>query len=328
MNHSPQRNPQYHAYSSKSKRRNRKRGFSSLSVALVAVVCICFMGFSYVLLHNKDQKEALSPGGASNSLAGSSVLASPAHANPSGLSSRTAGTGSLPASASQEAGIPVNGDLASYDFFDDAIFIGDSITNQLSQYTARMRNAQPDFLGKARFGGVGAYSVYNALQPVTATDNKGNLLPHHLLNGVRMQTQDFIFARNQERPVNKAFLMFGTNDLNMYPDVPTYLTAYKEYLDRITSKNPQLAIYLMTAIPVTEEYANTHKGNLNPKGIDNYNTQLKAFCAENGYQFIDTNSALRDDKGYLPAALASEDGFHPNDAGFGKMITAIRSQLA
>ena len=212
-------------------------------------------------------------------------------------------------------------------FFDDAIFIGDSITNQLSQYTTRMRSSQPDFLGKARFGGVGSYSVFNALQPVTATDNKGNPLPHHLLNGVRMQTQDYIYARNKERPVNKAFIMFGTNDLNMYKDVPSYLKAYKQYIDRITEKNPQLTIYLMTTTPVTKTYATTHKGKLNPNGIDDYNRQLKTFCQQNGYLFVDTNTSLRDENGYLPDNWASADGFHPNSAGFARIVTAVREQV-
>lgn len=328
MNNSPQRNPRYHAYSSQTKRKKRNKGVSPLSICLILLVCICFLGLSYVLLRNKDQKAAVSPSVSSYSDVSSApvssfqeVLSSPSSEDTNLLSS------AAPVS-SHGNDTPVAGNLAPYSFFDDAIFIGDSITNQLSQYTSRMRNNDPGFLGKARFGGVGSYSVFNALQPVTATDNKGNPLPHHLLNGVRMQTQDFIYARNQERPVNKAFIMFGTNDLNMYKDIPTYLTAYKEYLDRITAKNPQLTIYLMTTTPVTKEYANTHKGKLNPKGIDDYNAQLKTFCAENGYYFIDTNSALRDSSGHLPESMASADGFHPNDIGFDKIITAVRAQVA
>ncbi len=331
MNHSPQRDPRYSAYSSQTRRRKRRSGPSPLAITLIILVCVCFLVLSFLLLRNKDQRENNPASSSSGNQVHSSSSISPSSVPPvSGPVSSGPGRSDPPASSTSapvQSRPDLQGEPVAFSFFDDAIFIGDSITNQMSQYTARMRNTSSGFMGKARFGGVGSYSVFNALQPVTATDGKGNLLPHHLLNGVRMQTHDFIYARNQERPVNKAFIMFGTNDLNMYKDIPTYLAAYKQYLDRITTKNPQLTIYLMSTTPVTKTYATTHKGRLNPKGIDDYNKQLKAFCAQNGYRYIDVNTAVRDAEGYLPADWASGDGFHPNDKGYAAIIESLRRQV-
>jgi acyl-CoA thioesterase-1 len=61
------------------------------------------------------------------------------------------------------------------------------------------------------------------------------------------------------------------------------------------------------------------------------NRWLKAYCATNGYVYLDYFSAMVDDKGMLKANLA-EDGLHPNGAGFKVMAplaeAAIEKSLA
>jgi lysophospholipase L1-like esterase len=68
-----------------------------------------------------------------------------------------------------------------------------------------------------------------------------------------------------------------------------------------------------------------------PEKILELNRWLKAYCAANGYVYLDYFSAMVDDKGLLKRDLA-DDGLHPNVAGYKVMAplaqTAIDRALA
>ncbi len=68
-----------------------------------------------------------------------------------------------------------------------------------------------------------------------------------------------------------------------------------------------------------------------PEKILELNRWLKAYCAANGYLYLDYFSAMLDDKGMLKKDL-SDDGLHPNAAGFKVMaplaVAAIEKSLA
>lgn len=61
--------------------------------------------------------------------------------------------------------------------------------------------------------------------------------------------------------------------------------------------------------------------------ITAYNVWLKAFAERKGVTFIDYNAALNDGTGGIPAAL-SEDGVHPNAAGYAVMNPLVRKVIA
>ncbi len=68
-----------------------------------------------------------------------------------------------------------------------------------------------------------------------------------------------------------------------------------------------------------------------PEKILELNRWLKAYCATNGYVYLDYFSAMVDDKGLLKRDLA-DDGLHPNAAGYKLMVPlaqgAIENALA
>jgi acyl-CoA thioesterase I len=57
------------------------------------------------------------------------------------------------------------------------------------------------------------------------------------------------------------------------------------------------------------------------------NTWLKDYCAKNGLVYLDYFSALVDDKGKMKRAL-SDDGLHPNDAGYKIMAPLAEKAIA
>ncbi len=207
-----------------------------------------------------------------------------------------------------------------YSFFDHSVFVGDSLTNQLGAYVGRVRNLEPDYMGTARFGGVGFYGICNALKPVEG-DN-----PHHVYKGETMNTADYIATRNAESTVDCVYVMMGMNDLNVYHTIDDVIADYRQYIGTILDKNPDVEIVVMTMTPVAQVFLDNGSGKLNPAYMDEFNCKIEQMCEEDGFGFINTNATLRDDAGMLPTEFASADGFHLTDEGYGKLVDTICAQ--
>jgi len=63
-----------------------------------------------------------------------------------------------------------------------------------------------------------------------------------------------------------------------------------------------------------------------PEKILELNRWLKAYCSANGYVYLDYFSLMVDDKGMLKKDL-SEDGLHPNEAGFKIMASLAQAAI-
>jgi lysophospholipase L1-like esterase len=77
------------------------------------------------------------------------------------------------------------------------------------------------------------------------------------------------------------------------------------------------------------EYTSNHKGrysHVSRGAIYSTNQWLRIFCAEHHYQYIDAYSAMIDQRGMLRKEL-SEDGVHPNDAGYQVVTDVFSSQF-
>lgn len=206
-----------------------------------------------------------------------------------------------------------------YSFFDEALFVGDSIMNQLSAYVNRVRTTQFDYMSLARFGGVGNYGINNALSTVTATST------HHVYQGVTMNTPDYIAKRNEESPVSTVYLWMGMNDFNIFREADATVEAYSRLIDSILEKNPHVEIVLMGVTPVADVFMQKSSRH-NPEFITKFNIFLQTLCVEKGYGYIDFYSLLCDENGMLPADLSSGDGFHLTDKGYGMVIDILQQK--
>ena len=63
-----------------------------------------------------------------------------------------------------------------------------------------------------------------------------------------------------------------------------------------------------------------------PEKILSLNDWLKKYCSENGIVYLDYFSAMVDEHGYLKQDL-TEDGLHPNAAGFAIMAPLAQSAI-
>ena len=130
-------------------------------------------------------------------------------------------------------------------YFDDAVFVGDSLTWIFSHYVRNVRNdGSPDYLGKAQFLGVVNMNIWRASH-----------------NDVRKDAVNFV-CRGQEVSLTdglqafgakKAFIMLGLNDLHLrrWTDVEANFETVIETLQTLC---PDTEIIIEGVLPVRRTY--------------------------------------------------------------------------
>lgn len=186
---------------------------------------------------------------------------------------------------------------SGYEYFDNSVFLGDSVTLGLKNYATKKRQSDSYFLGNAQFIAVGSYSVADTLVPV---DSPNSI--HSLYKGVTTQPQDII----ADMGVTRVFICLGLNDVGIYTQ-NEYLNNYSFLINRIRKAVPDIQIAILSVTPLTVE--GERKVLYNAK-IDEYNNSLAAFAVENGCYFLDVASVLKDDLGYLADELSSDNYCH------------------
>lgn len=173
------------------------------------------------------------------------------------------------------------------DFFDDAAFIGDSITLGLRNY-----NMEKNQLGKATILCQGSYSVAHAV----------NNTMYLSYQGQDMTPQDALKACGAK----KVFILLGMNDIALY-GVDKSLENWAVFVENIRSVNPDIAIYIQSGTPV---YTAGQVGGLNNTHMDEYNDRLQTFAMEKGCHYVDVATALKDSTNGLAGKYASDNYVH------------------
>ena len=190
-------------------------------------------------------------------------------------------------------------------FFDDAAFIGDSISLKLQRY----HSANGTF-GKAVFLTAGSYSVYHAV-------NDSLFLTYQ---GQQMSPEDALAACGAK----KVFILLGMNDLGM-AGVEGTMDNWAKMLQRIREKNPDIAIYIQSGTPI---HPNGEKTKLNNANMDRYNELLKAFAKEQDCYYVDIASAMKDANGALKDSFCSDAYVHLTDEACAAWAQVLKDYIS
>ena len=207
----------------------------------------------------------------------------------------------------------LTGAVVDESWFDDAVFVGDSVTNALSNYSDN------GWLGDAEFICSVGIGYHSALWDI---NREGNL--HPVFNGKKVTIEDAVSLVER----NKVFIMLGMNDLGTY----TPQGAVDNMLmlcSRILEKNPGVQIYIESITPLLEEMDN--KSSLNNANISEYNRLAAQACKEHGFIFVNVAEAVMDDKGNLTKSLCLDPnymGLHLNYAGCEVWVDYLKSHVA
>lgn len=186
-------------------------------------------------------------------------------------------------------------------FFDDAVFVGDSISVKMSYYTnGRLGNAQ--FLAQT------SYSVNSAVNDLMYTYYQGRKYQN---------LEDAIAATGAK----KVFIMLGINDIGIH-GVDRTLENWQILVDKIRQANPDIQIYIQSMTPM---WSGAERRKLNNANIHACNFALRFFCEHNNCGFIDICPYLQDGSGGLAKEYCSDRYVHITQSGVDVWISVLRA---
>ena len=190
----------------------------------------------------------------------------------------------------------------SSSYFDDAVFIGDSVSLFLSYYEAVY-----DVLGKAQFLTAGSLGSGNALQPVSEKS------VHPRYNGQKMKIEKAVAACGAK----KVYIMLGMNDIGAY-GVDKSVANFRTLCKKILQEAPDVKLYIQSVTPRVNQGAASDNVKLNNKNITAYNKKLAAVCVNEGWYFVNVAETMFDNTGHLKRAYCSDPdgmGMHFTNEG-------------
>ena len=187
----------------------------------------------------------------------------------------------------------------SAEWFDDAVFVGDSVTLKLSYYCA----SHPEALGAAEFYCAGSLGYTNALW---ALDDPEAVHPYY--QGETHLTADCAKPTGK----NNVFIMLGMNDIGLY-GTQGAMDSCKSLIEQILKTTPDVHIYIQSVTPMIKS---AEMETFNNTLVKEFDGMLKDYCEQNHYKYLDVFSAVADKDGNLPDEYCSDPdsmGLHFTD---------------
>ncbi len=197
-------------------------------------------------------------------------------------------------------------------FFDNAVFIGDSISVKLQFY-----NKETSALGNAKF------LCAESLSPMSALKDVSDESIHPSFRGKKVKPADGVLMSGAQ----KVYIMLGMNGIAI--DFNRSFESTKMLIEEILLKSPESVIFVQSVTPITFKSSRADE-DLNVNSINAYNEQLSRICSENGWYYLDVASALKDENGYLKSAFCSDDtgmGIHFNDVGADIWVNYLKTHI-
>lgn len=190
-------------------------------------------------------------------------------------------------------------------WFNDAVFVGDSVSLKLTMYESSV-----DRLGKAQFLTAGSLSATNALWDVSDRS------VHPKYKGKKQKIEDSIA---QMKGVKKVYIMLGMNDINAV-GINNGIKNFEKLCNKILEKSPDVQIYVQSVTPLMKGSKSSvnKEGKLNNKSIYEYNKKLAALAQKRGWYFVNVAEVMYDDNGYLKRDYCGDPdgmGLHFTNAG-------------
>lgn len=198
-------------------------------------------------------------------------------------------------SETEEVITAVESDVYDEAFFENDLFIGDSIGTGLVNYGYLSSNQV--------FAQIG-------LNPESARTKE--------YGGYTAVT------RAKELSPKRIYIMLGSNGLAYMGN--TYMTEQMKLLVEELKENcPDSYIYVISIPPVTKVHDN--EGQETMVMVNGYNKLLKDMCDENAVVYLDLCSQLQDTTGYFSEKYAEADGLHFLGTAYKKMLSFLQKSI-
>lgn len=244
-----------------------------LPVLVIAMMAVAAFAAVNLVLHPVSLVTARVGSGSSNALPSSAVST----AAPSSSAAVSSSAASSPVSSAVRQG--------SYADFTSAVFIGDSLTMGIDEYSI------------TKCGGVFATNGLSTSGALTQkfTTASGKL---GLTDAVKQVGPDRIY------------ILLGANDIT-WMSAKTFTANYGKLIDTLRTVSPNATYYVQSIFPVTVSYEK--KTGITNDKINTFNEALTTMCAGKGAKYVDVGAQLRGGDGkLLPDAAA--DGYNIKNA--------------
>ena len=192
------------------------------------------------------------------------------------------------------------------EYLDKIIFVGDSTTYGLKHYSMLS-------------GGKNTKQVW---VPASGTYSLNALVTTYKIvypeTGEEMTVAEAAALAKPEYMI----ITLGINYGVPYCGETEFKKYYRMLLDDVTTASPETKIILQSIYPVATN--NEIKDITNDK-IDLANTWIEQLAEEYELKYLDTNSVLKGDDGYLPLTYQNGDGLHLLERGFDVVLNNIRT---
>lgn len=192
-------------------------------------------------------------------------------------------------------------------FFDNSVFVGDSVMEDFRNYSFARSDT---WLGRLKFLAAVSFSTYSALRPVTSKSI------HPIYAGEKRLVEDSIALMGAK----KVFMLFGPNDINI-TGIEKTAANYVELAKRIRAQSPDVEFHIMS-MPYTVKGHRDH--NLYNDNIRKYNEAMKNLAAEQGWGFVDIANPMADENGDLIESYSSDRDIHLRRAAYDVWCQVLR----
>lgn len=210
------------------------------------------------------------------------------------------------------ASAPVRNDA----YFDDALFLGDSIMEGVRQYVAAQRKEQTT-LGGAKF--------LTSIMGISLADLVGERQPciYYSYGGKEAPLEELVSGMN----VRRVFLLLGLNDLAGTDDpVEEIVDRYTRLLDSLRKTLPEAELIVITNPPkVASAWLPDYALNrsFNNARISEFVAALADMCQDGGIPLVDAYECLVNENGALPDDWCRDGYVHLNSAGSARVVEAL-----
>lgn len=174
-------------------------------------------------------------------------------------------------------------------FFDQAVFIGDSISMTLEAYCGASKA-----LGEAKFLCAGSMSPSNMLT--------GKILPEYPKGSGQKPAIENSVAATGAKVV---YVMLGMDNIAYGLEKST--GDYMKILNNIQSANPEVRIIIQSVTPMADS-SKSYSEKLNNAQINAFNEKMKEYCQANRWYYLNVAEAFRDAQGFLKREYCSDYG--------------------
>ena len=194
---------------------------------------------------------------------------------------------------------------AGQDYIDKIVFLGDSTTYGLRRY-------------KVLSGGKDTTQVWTPTNGTITLSYANTVLIWYPETDKEMTIKDAAALKKPEYLV----ITLGVNGVSFMGE-DYFKKEYGKLIKSIQDASPDTKIILQSIFPVASNYELLK--SINNEKIDAANEWVVQIAEEYGIKYLDTNSKLRDENGWLKESYQNGDGLHLSEAGLNVELNNIRT---